>query len=100
MDRPAPAHTTVAHVIGLTGVSRRAFYEQFSNKEECFLATYDMVLLLLFVWLDTHGAGGRPPGAIWLAFLTCSAGGLTITIALLMAAAPGQLSDLQQWWPG
>jgi AcrR family transcriptional regulator len=36
--------TTVAHVISLAGVSRRAFYEQFSNKDECFLATYDIVV--------------------------------------------------------
>jgi AcrR family transcriptional regulator len=36
--------TTVAHVIALAGVSRRAFYEQFNNKEECFLATYDIVV--------------------------------------------------------
>jgi AcrR family transcriptional regulator len=36
--------TTVAHVIALAGVSRRAFYEQFANKEECFLATYDIVV--------------------------------------------------------
>lgn len=36
--------TTVAHVIGLAGVSRRAFYEQFANKEQCFLATYDIVV--------------------------------------------------------
>ncbi len=36
--------TTVAHVIGLAGVSRRAFYELFSNKEQCFLATYDIVV--------------------------------------------------------
>jgi AcrR family transcriptional regulator len=36
--------TTVAHVIALAGVSRRAFYEQFPNKEQCFLATYDILL--------------------------------------------------------
>ena len=36
--------TTVAHVIALAGVSRRAFYEQFPNKEGCFLATYDIVV--------------------------------------------------------
>ncbi len=36
--------TTVAHVIALAGVSRRAFYELFSNKEQCFLATYDIVV--------------------------------------------------------
>jgi AcrR family transcriptional regulator len=36
--------TTVAHVIALGGVSRRAFYEHFANKEECFLETYDIVV--------------------------------------------------------
>jgi AcrR family transcriptional regulator len=34
--------TTVAHVIALAGVSRRAFYEHFASKEECFLGTYDI----------------------------------------------------------
>src|ERR1041385_1916794 len=34
--------THVAHVIALAGVSRRAFYEQFANKEACFIATYDI----------------------------------------------------------
>jgi len=36
--------TTVAHVIALAGVSRRAFYEQFGSKEECFLVTYDIIV--------------------------------------------------------
>jgi AcrR family transcriptional regulator len=36
--------TTVAHVIALAGVSRRAFYEQFTSKEDCFLATFDIVV--------------------------------------------------------
>jgi AcrR family transcriptional regulator len=36
--------TTVADVIALAGVSRRAFYEQFANKEDCFLCTYDIVV--------------------------------------------------------
>jgi AcrR family transcriptional regulator len=35
--------TSVAHVIGLAGVSRRAFYEQFSNKEECCLCAHDVI---------------------------------------------------------
>lgn len=35
--------TSVKQVIGLAGVSRRSFYEQFANKEECFLATFDML---------------------------------------------------------
>jgi len=37
------AETSVKQVIGLAGVSRRSFYEQFSNKEVCFLATFDML---------------------------------------------------------
>jgi AcrR family transcriptional regulator len=35
--------TSVKQVIGLAGVSRRSFYEQFANKQECFLATFDLV---------------------------------------------------------
>jgi TetR/AcrR family transcriptional regulator len=35
--------TSVKQVVGLAGVSRRSFYEQFANKQECFLATYDLI---------------------------------------------------------
>jgi TetR/AcrR family transcriptional regulator len=35
--------TSVKQVIGLAGVSRRSFYEQFGNKEACFLATFDVI---------------------------------------------------------
>jgi AcrR family transcriptional regulator len=35
--------TSVRQVVGLAGVSRRAFYEQFANKQECFLATFDVI---------------------------------------------------------
>lgn len=34
------AKTTVADVVALAGVSRRTFYEHFSDKEDCFLAAY------------------------------------------------------------
>jgi AcrR family transcriptional regulator len=58
------AGTTVAHVIGLAGVSRRAFYEQFANKEECFLATYDIVVarsrkLAMDAWMEERGWANR-----------------------------------------
>jgi AcrR family transcriptional regulator len=33
--------TTVADVVARAGVSRKTFYEHFSDKEDCFLATYD-----------------------------------------------------------
>src|SRR3954451_12822707 len=56
--------TTVAHVIALAGVSRRAFYELFANKEECFLRTYDAMIAqarrrLLRAWLSEHGWENR-----------------------------------------
>lgn len=35
------ARVAVADVIERAGVSRKTFYEQFANKEECFLAAYD-----------------------------------------------------------
>ena len=35
--------TSVKQVLSLAGVSRRSFYEQFANKQECFLATYDRI---------------------------------------------------------
>ena len=60
--------TTVAHVLGLAGVSRRAFYETFSNKEECFFATYDIVVargrkLVLDAWGDGRGWDNRLHGS-------------------------------------
>jgi AcrR family transcriptional regulator len=56
--------TTVANVIGLAGVSRRAFYEQFANKEDCFLATHDIVVararkLAIEAWQAEHGFSNR-----------------------------------------
>jgi AcrR family transcriptional regulator len=34
-------NVTVAHVVGRSGVSRRTFYEQFEDREACFLAAFD-----------------------------------------------------------
>jgi AcrR family transcriptional regulator len=35
--------TSIKYVLALAGVSRRAFYEHFANKEECFLTTFDLL---------------------------------------------------------
>jgi AcrR family transcriptional regulator len=56
--------TTVAHAIALAGVSRRAFYELFANKEQCFLATYDIVVArarkrVLDAWAGERGWANR-----------------------------------------
>lgn len=37
------AGTTVAKVLARAGVSRKAFYQHFPNKEVCFLAAYDVI---------------------------------------------------------
>jgi AcrR family transcriptional regulator len=38
------ANITVAHVVARSGVSRRTFYEQFADREECFLAAVEEAL--------------------------------------------------------
>jgi len=46
MLRVLPRHgysdATITRVVKEAGVSRKAFYEQFENKEECFLETYEL----------------------------------------------------------
>jgi len=83
--------TSVRQVTALAGVSRRAFYEQFANREDCFLATFDTIAArgiqrLRRVYLATGGslqerlgaafdelaaAAGRDPKAA--AFVTAGA---------------------------
>lgn len=41
------ARTSVADVLRRAGVSRETFYEQFSSKEDCFLATFDKAAEML-----------------------------------------------------
>ncbi len=36
--------TSVKQIVALAGVSRRSFYEQFANKQDCFLATFDLIV--------------------------------------------------------
>jgi AcrR family transcriptional regulator len=103
--------TTVADVIGLAGVSRRTFYEQFANIEACFLAAYDDGLRSLLQAIaealrDAPKADWRerarsalaaylgalaaaPPGAAW-----------TFTIEVLGAGRPAlarRAAVLSQW---
>ncbi len=44
LPRHGYAGTTIGHVTSEAGVSRAAFYQQFEDKEECFLATYDLAI--------------------------------------------------------
>ena len=64
VDRQGYKATTVAHVIALAGVSRRAFYEQFANKEDCFLGTYDIAVArakrrMMDGWMMERGWANR-----------------------------------------
>ena len=58
------ARTSVADVIERAGVSRKTFYEQFANKEECFLAAYDEGVTLL---LDAIDEAVREAAPDWIA---------------------------------
>jgi len=61
--------TRVADVIALAGVSRKTFYEHFANRQECLLATYDMVTeegmrRVEQAYRETEGWPGRVEAAI------------------------------------
>ena len=44
--------TSVADVCARAGVSRKTFYEQFANKEDCFLAAYDAGVAALLAAIE------------------------------------------------
>lgn len=61
VSRNGYERTSVKQVIGLAGVSRRSFYEQFENKQECFMATFDLLARrglrrMAKAYLNTEGA--------------------------------------------
>jgi len=54
------AATTVADVVERAGVSRRTFYEQFADKEACFLAAYDAGLAAVLGRIREAAETGLP----------------------------------------
>jgi AcrR family transcriptional regulator len=59
------AEVAVADVIARAGVSRKTFYEQFANKQECFLAAYDAGVESILAAIDEAiAAAGSDPVAI------------------------------------
>jgi len=55
------ADASVADVIAIAGVSRKAFYEHFKDKEECFLTAYDVLSDRLITELAKVGAAHDDP---------------------------------------
>ena len=49
---------TVQDVLGRAGISRPTFYEQFDDKEDCFLAAFDATVEQLRKRVDEAAAGG------------------------------------------
>src|SRR2546423_5503381 len=85
------AATTVADVVERAGVSRRTFYEQFADKEACFLAAYDVALAAVLGRIaETAGPEGpEGPAAGWRGPAPARVEGLLDLLAGEPAHAPG-----------
>ncbi|HEY4452041.1 MAG TPA: TetR/AcrR family transcriptional regulator [Solirubrobacteraceae bacterium] len=92
--------TSVKQVIGLAGVSRRSFYELFANRQECFLATFDVVAArqiqcIANAYLASDGGLAERLDAVYEAFVEeATQNPKAATLALLdaqTAGAPGTL---------
>jgi AcrR family transcriptional regulator len=53
----------VQDIIDHAGVSRRTFYDLFADKEECFLAAYDVIVARVFDQVDAAYRMGERPWA-------------------------------------
>ncbi len=83
--------TSVKQVIGLAGVSRRSFYEQFANKEECFLATFDLLVRrelkqLRKAYLGTDGPLEERARAVFARFAATTADDRNATLLVVLEA--------------
>ena len=56
------ANVTVAHIVARAGVSRRTFYELFSDREACFVGAFDEGVARA----TRHVLGTYDPGAPWI----------------------------------
>ncbi|HEX2016705.1 MAG TPA: TetR/AcrR family transcriptional regulator [Solirubrobacteraceae bacterium] len=96
------AQVAVADVIERAGVSRRAFYEQFPNKEACFLAAYDAgVDLLLDAVAEAIETSGpdwpqrvRAATACYLAMLEATPSFARTFLVEILAAGPQALERM------
>jgi AcrR family transcriptional regulator len=90
------ANVTVAHIVARAGVSRRTFYELYSDREDCFLGAFDEAIARA----SSYVLDGYDPSARWaerlrmaltglLTFLDVERGtGQLLVIGSLGAGAP------------
>jgi AcrR family transcriptional regulator len=93
--------TTVADVISRAGVSRKTFYRHFSNKQECFLATYDQISARAIrrmeqAYQDADGWPGRVEAAIRALFEAAieSPGAVRLVLIEINALGP---AGIERW---
>lgn len=79
------AETTVADIISSAGVSRATFYEQFADKEDCFIAAYGTVMERMFDHVYEGFSQQRSPD--WIARLRAGIGSLLTYLAINPVAA-------------
>jgi AcrR family transcriptional regulator len=61
MAKQGYVRTSVADVLRAAGVSRETFYEQFTSKEDCFMAAYDAAAELLLADIPRSAAAATDP---------------------------------------
>jgi AcrR family transcriptional regulator len=87
--------TRVADVIARAGVSRKTFYELFDNKQDCLVATYDLIVgeavrRLKLALRDSDGWPGCVEAAIRTLFASAAEnpGALRLSLLEIPAAGP------------
>lgn len=55
------AATPVADVLRRAGISRETFYQQFSSKEDCFIAAYEMAANVILSGVGRDATSAGPP---------------------------------------
>lgn len=98
--------TTVEHVVKLAGVRRNSFYEQFSDKRDCFAAAYEIaqerLLGVLTFQCYTHACLPDRLGTALAAGLTLLGAdpSLARLIVVEAPAAGGEIAARHQEWLG
>lgn len=77
--------TTVADIIAVAGVSRATFYEQFADKEDCFIAAYSTVMGRMLTYVAEGFS--RQPDADWTVRIRDAISALLVYLATNPVAA-------------